>query len=285
MQTFVTELSSYARGIDNDFIVIPQNGSELGFNNLSQEEGVNTDYLAAIDGFGIEELFYDSDGNLNPDQERLNLLKELKGHKKVMVADYVNDTSKYSDAISRNLEEGFICFPRQNNNYSYQEIPEEIINENDDDINVLSDAQNYLYLIGNTNFNTKSELVYHLITTNYDVILLDLWFKDEIFTRGDMAQLKTKANGGKRLVISYINVGAAEKYRYYWKDKWKIHRPGWLKKPYEGYDDEIWVKFWKKEWKEIMYGNDDSYMKKIIDADFDGAYLDNVEAYYFLYFD
>lgn len=285
MQTFVTELSSYAKGIDNNFIIIPQNGSELAFNNLAQDEGVNTSYLEAIDGFGIEELFYDSNGNLNPDQERLTMLKELKDHKPVLVADYVTDSSKYNNAVSLNLAEEFICFPRQKENYNYEEIPLEIINENDNDINTLADAQNYLYLIGNANFSTKLELVSYLNTTNYDIILLDLWFKDEMFARGDLAQLKTKANGGKRLVISYINVGAAENYRYYWKEKWKLHRPGWLKKPYEGYEDEIWVKFWKKEWKEIIYGNDDSYMKKIIDADFDGAYLDNVEAFYFLYFD
>jgi len=43
------------------------------------------------------------------------------------------------------------------------------------------------------------------------------------------------------------------------------------------------VQFWNPEWQKIIYGNDDSYMKKILDAGFDGAYLDNVEAYYFLY--
>ncbi|MBL0317621.1 MAG: hypothetical protein IPP69_18435 [Flavobacteriales bacterium] len=44
------------------------------------------------------------------------------------------------------------------------------------------------------------------------------------------------------------------------------------------------MKFWNKEWQEIIYGNDASYTKKILDAGFDGAYLDNVEAFYFLYF-
>ena len=106
-----------------------------------------------------------------------------------------------------------------------------------------------------------------------------------MYSLRNIDQLKTKQNGGQRLVISYINVGAAEKYRYYWQDKWKLHRPLWLKKEYEGYEDEIWVKFWKKDWEEIIYGNDESYIKKIINSGFDGAYIDNVEAYYFLYFD
>ncbi|MDD3741560.1 MAG: endo alpha-1,4 polygalactosaminidase, partial [Bacteroidales bacterium] len=99
----------------------------------------------------------------------------------------------------------------------------------------------------------------------------------------EIQQLKTKANGGQRLVISYISIGSAENYRYYWKSDWKRNNPDWIKKKYDGYEDEFWVEFWNDEWQNIIYGNDSSYIKKIIDADFDGVYLDNVEAYYFLY--
>ncbi len=149
----------------------------------------------------------------------------------------------------------------------------------------MNDAKNFLYLIGDAGFQTKQDLINAISVANFDVILIALFFNEIAFTSSEIQQLKNKANGGKRLVISYINIGAAENYRYYWKDNWKLHRPNWLKKPYEGYEDEIWVKFWKKDWQEIIYGNDNSYIKKIIDAGFDGAYLDNVEAYYFLYFD
>ncbi|MDX9931725.1 MAG: endo alpha-1,4 polygalactosaminidase, partial [Bacteroidales bacterium] len=92
------------------------------------------------------------------------------------------------------------------------------------------------------------------------------------------------ANGAQRLVIAYMNIGSAENYRYYWQDDWKLHNPNWIKKKYEGYDDEFWVEFWNEDWQKIIFGNNDSYTKKIIDAGFDGAYLDNVEAYYFLYY-
>ncbi len=64
----------------------------------------------------------------------------------------------------------------------------------------------------------------------------------------------------------------------------KLHRPNWLKKAYDGYEDEIWVEFWNEDWQNIIYGKNDSYTRKIIDARFDGVYLDNVEAYYFLYY-
>lgn len=282
MQDFVIDLSRYARSIDNDFIIIPQNGVELAFTNLDYNEGVNAEYMAAIDGFGVEELFYN--GTYALDDERLKMLRMVQPTKKVMVSEYVNSVAYVNDAFLRNYNEGFICFTRQENNYDYVSIPDSVPHVNDDDITHLSEAQNHLYLISNSNFTTKQQMIAAIAATNYDVVLMDLFFEDETFTATEINQLKTKANGGQRLVISYISVGSAERYRYYWQKGWGLHHPLWLKRKYDGYKDEFWVKFWKDDWKNIIYGNDDSYMKKILDAGFDGAYLDNVEAYYFLYY-
>lgn len=143
----------------------------------------------------------------------------------------------------------------------------------------------FLYIINSERFSNKQDFIKAIASTNFDVVLIDLFFENNIFTTSDINQLKFKANGAKRLVIAYINIGAAETYRYYWKSNWKLHHPSWIKKKYSGYDDEYWVKFWHKDWQKIIFGNDNSYIKKIIDAGFDGAYLDNVEAYYFLYYD
>ncbi|MBM3404238.1 MAG: hypothetical protein FJY10_05050 [Bacteroidetes bacterium] len=283
MCDFVSSISSYARQFDPDFIIIPQNGCELAFNSQDPADGMNGSYLDAISAFGIEELFYD--GSLSVDQERLSMLCELRKLKQVMVADYVSDNAGIPDVIQRNLNEGFICFPRVSSNYDYTQIPDTAIHENGADIHTMQDARNYLYLISSKNFNSKREMIDSIREINFDVILIDLFFENEAFTNTEIGQLKIKANGGTRLVISYINVGAAESYRYYWKDDWRLHNPNWLKKPYEGYEDEIWVKFWKPDWQDIIFGNEDSYIKRIINAGFDGAYLDNVEVYYFLYFD
>lgn len=281
MQQFVKDISSYARGIYSDFIVIPQNGIELAFKYTDIEEGLDESYVNAIDGLGVEELFYD--GSLNVDDERIEMLDIAKDKLQVMIADFVSDDTDISDAYQRSADKGYIAFSRSSGNYDYKDIPGNPYNENDDDINQLSDAENYLYLISNTEFSSKKEMIDSLKNTNFDVLLIDLFFEDDSFTKPEIEELKVKANGGKRLVISYINVGAAENWRYYWKSDWKLHKPNWLKKEYDGYDDEIWVKFWKSEWQDIIFGNDNSYTKKIINAGFDGAYLDNVEAYYFLY--
>ena len=33
------------------------------------------------------------------------------------------------------------------------------------------------------------------------------------------------------------------------------------------------------QWQEIIYGNDNSYVKKILDAGLDGVYLDIIDAF------
>lgn len=281
MQNFVVNISNYARSYNADFIIIPQNGTELAFHNVEPNEGENPAYMLAVDGFGVEELFYD--GNYSLDNERLAMLRQLKKTKKIMVSEYVTDNANVADALYRNYSEGFICFPRTKDNYHYSQIPDTIPYSNNADIIALTNAQNYLYLINTDNFTSKEEMIHAIAATDFDLVLIDLFFNDTELTTSEINQLKRKANGGQRVVISYINIGAAEKFRYYWKDEWERKPPIWLKKQYEGYDDEFLVQFWHKEWQQIIYGNKDSYMKKIINAGFDGAYLDNVETYYFLY--
>lgn len=282
MRKFVIELSEYAKSQDPDFIIIPQNGIELCFNFETISDGISTDYMNAIDAVGIEELFYNSGTAV--EDGRIAQAEVIGQTKPVLVADYVNPNSNMADAFTQSDNRGFISFPRAADGYEYQFIPDSVHNENSNDINSLSDAQNFLYLISTISYSSKTAFLNAIAASNFDVVLIDLFYDDEL-TSADIQSIKTKANGGKRLVIAYMNIGAAETYRYYWKDKWKKGRPGWIKKEYDGYPEEYWVKFWKKDWKEIIYGNDQSYTKKILNAGFDGAYLDNIEGYYNLYFD
>jgi cysteinyl-tRNA synthetase len=283
MQDFVIEISKYSKGINPNFAIIPQNGEELMFKFLDDGEGFDENFINAIDGYGIEELFYN--GSFLPDNYRLDLLLQAKTKKPILVSDYTVSQTDFDSSLIFNSDAGFIPFPRTSDNYDYKIIPSSILNENSNNINKVSEARNYLYLISSENYTSKQSFLDSIKATNFDLIIIDAFFGNDLFTSAEIESLKTKANGGKRMVISYISIGSAEKYRYYWQSDWKIKSPNWLYKAYSGYEDEIWVKFWKKDWEEIIYGNDNSYMKKIINAGFDGAYLDNVEAFYFLYYD
>lgn len=282
MQDFVISISQYAKGIKPGFIIIPQNGCELAYTGMDSAGGLRMDYLNAMDAITVEELFYNQ--TLVTDPYRLNLLQPLKLQKPILVADYLGNDNDLNDAIARNQQQGFLCFPRLNANYYYNSIPSVIIDENSNDITNIGEARNFLYLLNAENFSTREGYLQALAATNYDLIIMDLFYEDSPLTPQEVETLKTKANGGKRLVVSYINIGAAEKYRYYWQKQWVLHIPHWLRKKYEGYTDEYYVKFWAPEWQEIIFGNENSYIHKIIDAGFDGAFLDNVEAYYAIYY-
>ncbi len=281
MQDFVIDISKYSRTIDSNFIIIPQNGPELAFEKLNTSGKFRSSYMDAIDGIAVEDLFYD--GKPKIDNYRLQVLRKLQSAKQVMVSDFITKDEAIETVKAQSSKEKFLLYPRVSNNEHYREIPTVVPNENSNDILKLSDAKNYLYLINPANIRTKRAYLKAIAETNFDMITIDLFFNDEPLTAKDIEQLKKKANGGKRLIISYVNIGAAENWRYYWNRSWKLNDPIWLKKKYVGYEDEFYVQFWHEDWKKIIYGNDESYLKKILDAGFDGAFLDNVEAYYFLY--
>lgn len=282
MQDFIIGISEYARSYDSDFIVVPQNGAELLFEDLDADGNLDERLIAAIDGIGIEELYYN--GGYESDDYRLNMLLKAKSSIKVLVADYHESNATLGQSFQYADSDGFIAFPRASNNYDYTIIPDSVHNENSNNIHSLDQAQNYLYLISSSGYSDKASFLSAIQQTNFDVVIIDAFFDSEMLTAADVMSLQVKANGGERIVLAYMSIGSAENYRYYWKSDWKLHKPRWLKKEYDGYSDEIWVKYWKQEWKDIIYGNDESYTKKLIDAGFDGTYLDNVEAYYFLYY-
>jgi cysteinyl-tRNA synthetase len=109
---------------------------------------------------------------------------------------------------------------------------------------------------------------------------MDLFFTDgTAFSNAEIAQLKNKANGGKRLIISYMSIGEAENYRYYWQTSWNTNKPSWLDGENPNWTGNFKVKYWYPEWQNIIYGNDNSYLKKILNASFDGVYLDIIDAF------
>ena len=172
MRRFVEDIANYARDYNSDFIIIPQNGVELAFNNQNPNDGINESYVSVVSGFGVEEVFYN--GGYEPDNYRIELLKALPDSKQVLVSEYVKDNNNIADAISRVTANGWLCFPRTANNYYYQYIPDTVINENANDITTLSQAKNYLYLISNDEYTSKQEMINAIASTNFDVVLIDL---------------------------------------------------------------------------------------------------------------
>jgi cysteinyl-tRNA synthetase len=287
MREFVIGISQYSKAIKPNFLIIPQNGIELVSDNGDVSGQPHTAYLNAIDANGQEDLFYGYD---NDDQATsttdntylkglLNISKSAGNT--ILVTDYCSTHSKMTNSYLENLNAGYISFAanqRELNNIP--NFPTPIHQENNTVVTNLSQVKNFLYLINPTNYPSKSAFITAVTATNYDLLIMDLFFKDGTqFTNSEITQLKNKANGGKRLVISYMSIGEAENYRYYWQTSWNTNKPNWLDAENPNWAGNYKVKYWITEWQSIIYGNDNSYLKKIVDTNFDGVYLDIIDAF------
>jgi cysteinyl-tRNA synthetase len=126
------------------------------------------------------------------------------------------------------------------------------------------------------------------------------------FSPDELKAMQVKPDGRRRFVLAYLSIGEAEDYRYYWRRSWvepapllipqeaampprgddltvripRLVAPGWLGRENERWRGNYHVRFWYDGWQELIMHDSDSYLNRIIDAGFDGVYLDRVDAYY-----
>ncbi len=283
MREFVINISKYSKNTKKDFIIIPQNGHELLLKNNRPAQK----YIKAINGIGREDLFfgYEQDDKPTPISERNEMIKFLNiakaNHLTILVTDYCSTPENIDISYKQNSAHSYISFAADSRELDdiprYPPVP---YNVNNEDINSLDDAKNFLYLINPfPKWKTKNDFIKSLQKTDYDILIIDAFFNEIQLTQNDIKRLKTKANGGTRLVIAYMSIGEAEDYRYYWKTDWKKNPPDWLYEENPEWKGNYKVKYWKSSWQDIIFGHSMSYLDKILSAGFDGVYLDIIDAY------
>ncbi|MCU0799281.1 MAG: endo alpha-1,4 polygalactosaminidase [Candidatus Thermoplasmatota archaeon] len=285
MRELVINISTYANGIDDGFIIITQNGNELLF--LDKDLKVpEVDYVNSIDGVAQEDLFfgYEKDNRETPAIEREYLLGMLRKarelNRTVLVTDYCRDRDKVDTSYEMNGMEGFISFTADRRELDdiplYPDAPNEV---NGNDIWSLSDAKNFLYLIDPERYPEREAYLGAIRGTDFDLLILDLFHEGTELTAGEVASLKKKVGGGERLVLCYMSIGEAEDYRYYWRSEWKNNPPGWLDNENPEWEGNYKVHYWDSDWQGILYGNNEAYLDRIMGAGFDGVYLDIIDAF------
>ena len=286
MRTFVEGISEYAKGINEDFVIIPQNGQELVTDNGDTDGDPDVAYLNSIDGVGREDLFYgyDDDDQETPKTDKDYMMVFLDicedAGVEVLVTDYCYSHQKMEESYVKNQAKGYISFAAPDRELGViPDYPDEPNNVNAYDIGSLDAARNFLYLLNPENYASKNEFIEALSATDYDLLIIDYFFEDEEFTVSEINTLKLKNNGGRRLVVSYMSIGEAEDYRYYWHSDWENHPPSWLAGENPEWEGNYKVRYWKQEWKNIIYGSDDSYLGRIVNKGFDGVYLDIIDAF------
>ncbi|MCP5100816.1 MAG: hypothetical protein GY943_35140, partial [Chloroflexi bacterium] len=115
-----------------------------------------------------------------------------------------------------------------------------------------------------------------------DMVVLDFIPSEENNTDYPMAEVVAQLQQANhlKLVIAYIDIGQAENYRTYWQPDWGIGNPEWIiSGDPDGWEGNFPVAYWYQAWQDIWLNEEDGYLQAILDAGFDGIYLDWVEAY------
>ena len=96
-----------------------------------------------------------------------------------------------------------------------------------------------------------------------------------IASRSEVAALQNR-EGGNRLVLAYLALGAAEEYRAYWQSAWSSEPPAWLGPANPDWPLSHSVRYWMPQWRAIVADG----VRRIAEAGFDGVFLDRVDGFH-----
>ncbi len=123
---------------------------------------------------------------------------------------------------------------------------------------------------------------------------------DDLLTPADVSAFRTRAPAPPRIVLAYMSIGEAETYRPYWRKSWvagafsRLLRPGWLGRENKEWRNNYSVRYWHPGWQRLivrptgsrldalgdrLMGAPTAYLDQILEAGFDGVYLDRVDAF------
>jgi cysteinyl-tRNA synthetase, unknown class len=140
------------------------------------------------------------------------------------------------------------------------------------------ESNDFVYQLQRTNLQAIGE-------TKFDLVIMDYsqdGSEDRKFTSDQIAALKNSP-GGPKTVLSYMSIGEAEDYRWYWQPGWDRNRDGrpgaaapeWLGRSNPDWPGNYKVRYWDDDWQQIVY----EYVDEVLAAGYDGVYLDIVDAY------
>jgi cysteinyl-tRNA synthetase len=299
MRNLIRDISKYARRFNPNFGIITEGGLEL----LEKEDPVDPTqnspartYMKSFDGINILGLNFHpplkGKGNIITDKKikkkllRLSDLGQKRGLK-IFTTDFATDLKTTQESYNLNLTKGYIPFTAKSvgMDYVFDSISDMLsrpINENSQNISGLKNVKNYLYLTDSSNFDRQQDFVIAVSNTNYDIIFLDVFHKGRTpYSKAAIQGMKFKKLGARRLVFAYMNIGAAENYRYYWRDSWREGEPPFISETIPANPDRHYVEYWQAGWRRIITGNTNSYIYGIIKQGFDGVILGGLDSFMF----
>jgi cysteinyl-tRNA synthetase len=112
---------------------------------------------------------------------------------------------------------------------------------------------------------------YVVANSSADLVVIDYSGDNGAFTKAQVEQMQRKSDGSRRIMLSYMSIGEAEDYRWYWPNRSST----WLGPENQKWRGNYGVRFWHPDWQQIIF----EYVDKIVAAGFDGVYLDKVDEF------
>lgn len=298
MIDFVISISDYAKQQNPDFAIIPQNAVGLLSNVEGEADtGPNTAYIDAIDGLGVEDLWYDDNraANWTPYDLELIGLAQDEG-KFVLATSYPTQDAKQEAFIQNAIDAGLIPYvgdrdldsgnadPINNTiedrmeggdfNAPWENVP------NDPDVpDVRPDLQVEEFAVQYSNLDADE-----IAGSAYDLLIVEGKPGDAATAELTDAEVAELSAAGKTM-IGYVSVGQTDDARPYWDSSWTDDgtdtgsptgsAPSWLGDQAESWPATL-VEFWDPEWQDIV-------IDQVIDLatrGYDGIFLDNMLSYY-----
>ena len=134
----------------------------------------------------------------------------------------------------------------------------------------LKNVKDFVYQLQNIDLGAIGK-------TRFDLAVMDYSSDGRDAGRFSANQIETLKTGpgGRRVIISYLSIGEAEDYRFYWQSGWTPGNPIWLDAENPDWEGNYKVRYWDSGWQAVVIG----YLDKILDAGFDGIYCDIIDAY------
>ncbi len=276
MRDLVQNVGAYARETDPDFSLIVVNGEDLS----TKDGGVASGYVSTIDGVARENLFFGWNGMDKATpwdvtqrlSDRLNVSKDQG--KVIMAVDHCSQRGFVWDSMEWAQDRGFLYFAANSEGMdTLPEYPKDPPNAHNGNVTSLRDARNLLVVTAPRNFTDRAAYLKDLRHTRHDVLVIDAWYNSTPLTPDEVDSLRTKAGGGKRLVIAVMGLGEIDERCQVWRDGWSIQPPSWVRGEVPGKQGVHWVDYTSKGWRTVLYRSEGSWLDVIVGAGFDGVYL------------
>jgi cysteinyl-tRNA synthetase len=144
----------------------------------------------------------------------------------------------------------------------------------------ISAVRNWGYLLSSIDVGAIAAAPHQLMVIDNGVSA-NRRFVRERAREGEVARMKRLPDGSPRILLAYLSIGEAERYRSYWQPEWynPAKKPVWLGDVNPLWDGNYDVQFWHPEWQQLMFGTPEAYLDRIMAQGFDGAYLDRADVF------